>query len=77
MKPFTSAAVYGLVPVPPIPDTKACSDHDNRPLAVDQVNASRLAVMRIELREIAWLASIVISLSILGVSAAVALVLVL
>jgi hypothetical protein len=75
MKPFPSAAVYGLVPVPPIPDTKAYSDHDNRPLAVDEVNASRLAVMRIELREIAWLASIVSSLSILSVGVAVALTL--
>jgi hypothetical protein len=73
MKPLRSVAVYGLVPVPPMPDTQACSDHDNQPLAADDVNASRVAVVWIELREIAWLTSIVIGLSVLSVGAAVAL----
>ena len=73
MKPMTGVAVLGLVPVPPMPDTQACSDHDNQPLKADDVNASRLATMWIELSEIAWLASIVIGLSILSVCAAVAL----
>ena len=73
MKPLRSVAVYGLVPVPPMPDTQARSYHDTQPLAADDVNASRVAVIRIELREIAWLALIVIGLSILSVGAAVAL----
>ena len=73
MKTLTTVAVYGLVPVPPMPDTQACSDNKIQRLTADDVNASRLAVMWIELREIAWLASIVIGLSILSVGAAVAL----
>jgi hypothetical protein len=73
MKPLPGVAVYGLVPVPPNPGSQAHSAHDNQPLTADDVNASRLAVMWIELREIAWLASIVIGLSILSVCAAVAL----
>jgi hypothetical protein len=73
MRPLTSVAVHGLVPVPPMPDTQACSGHDNQPLTADDVNASRVAVKRIELREIAWLAFIVIGLSVLSVGAAVAL----
>jgi hypothetical protein len=54
-------------------DTQAYSDNDNRLLAADNANASRVAVVWIELREIAWLAIIVIGLSILSVGAAVAL----
>jgi hypothetical protein len=73
MKPLPTVAVYGLVPVPPMPDTQACSDNDNRLLTADKANASRVAVVWIELRETAWLAFIVIGLSILSVGAAVAL----
>ena len=73
MKSLTSVAVHGLVPVPPMPDTQARSDHDTQPLAADDVNASRVAVVWTEFREIAWLAVIVIGLSILSVGAAVAL----
>jgi hypothetical protein len=42
---------------------------DNQLLTADNANASRLAVVWIESREIAWLAFIVISLSILSASA--------
>ena len=73
MKPLTTVAVYGLVPVPPMPDTQACSDNDNQLLTADNAKTSRPAVVWIELREIAWLAFIVIGLSILSVGAAVAL----
>ena len=73
MKPLPGVSECGLVPVPPMPDTQACSDNKIQRLTADDVNASRLAVMWIELREIAWLASIVIGLSILSVGAAVAL----
>ena len=73
MKPMTTAAVHGLVPVPPMPDTQACSDNKIQRLTADDVDAPRLAVMWIELREIAWLASTLIGLSILSVGAAVAL----
>ena len=73
MKPLPTVAVYGLVPVPPMPDTQACSDNKIQRLTADDVDASRLAVMWIELREIAWLASTLIGLSILSVGAAVAL----
>jgi hypothetical protein len=65
---MTTVAVHGLVPVPPLPDTQACNDNDNQLLTVDNENASRL-----ELREIAWLAFIVIGLSMLSVGATVAL----
>jgi hypothetical protein len=73
MKPLPAVAVYGLVPVPPMPDTQACSDNDNQLLTADNAKTSRSAVVRIELREIAWLAFIVIGLSILSIGAAVAL----
>ena len=73
MKTLTTVAVYGLVPVPPMPDTQACSDNDNQLLTADNENASGFVVVWIELREIAWLAFIVIGLSILSVGAAVAL----
>ena len=73
MKPLPGVSEHGLVPVPPMPDTQACSDNKIQRLTADDVEASRLAVMWIELREIAWLASIVIGLSILSVGAAVAL----
>ena len=73
MKPLPGVSEYGLVPVPPMHDTQACSDNEIQRLNADTANASRPAGMWIELREIAWLASIVISLSILSVGAAVAL----
>ena len=72
MKPLPTVAVYGLVPVPPMSDTQACSDNDNQLLTTDNAKTSR-GVVWIELREIAWLAFIVIGLSILSVGAAVAL----
>ena len=72
MKPLPTVAVYGLVPVPPMSDTQACSDNDNQLLTTDNAKTSR-EVVWIELREIAWLAFIVIGLSILSVGAAVAL----
>ena len=46
MKTLTGVAVYGLVPVPPLPDTQACSDNDNQPLTAGDVNAARLAWLR-------------------------------
>jgi hypothetical protein len=70
MKPLTTVAVYGLVPVPLMPDAQACDSHDNQPLTAD-VNASNLA--GIEIREITGRASIIIGLSILSVGGAVAL----
>ena len=73
MKPLPTVAAYGLVPVPPMPDTQACSDNDNQLLTADNAETRRPAVVWIELREIAWLAFIVIGLSILSVGAAVAL----
>jgi hypothetical protein len=42
MKTFTSAAVFGLVPVPPMPDADACSDSDNRSVTAEDVHASQL-----------------------------------
>ena len=72
MKPLPTVAVYGLVPVPPMSDTQACSDNDNQLLTTDNAKTS-WGVVWIELREIAWLAFIVIGLSILSVGAAVAL----
>jgi hypothetical protein len=66
MKPLPAVAVYGLVPVPPMPDT-------HQLLTADNAKTSRPAVVRIELREIAWLAFIVIGLSMLSIGAAVAL----
>jgi hypothetical protein len=42
MKAFTSAAVFGLVPVPPMPDIDTCGDSDNRPVTVENVNCSQL-----------------------------------
>ena len=74
MKPLPTVAVYGLVPVPPMSDTQACSDNDNQLLTTDNAKTSR-GVVWIELREIAWLAFIVIGLSILSVGVAVALAL--
>ena len=56
MKTLTNVAVYGLVPVPPMPDTQACSDNDNQLLTTDNGKTSRAAVVWIELLEIAWLA---------------------
>ena len=76
MKPLPTVAVYGLVPVPPMSDTQACSDNDNQLLTTDNAKTSR-GVVWIELREIAWLAFIVIGLSILSLGAAVALTFVL
>ena len=70
MKPMTGVAVLGLVPVPPMPDTQACSDNDNQLLPTDNAKTSRTTVVWSELR---WLAFIVIGLSILSVGAAVAL----
>jgi len=46
MKPLTTVAVYGLVPVPPMADTQACSDNDNQPAAAGDENAARLAWLR-------------------------------
>ena len=46
MKPLTTVAVYGLVPVPPMADTQACSDNDNQPPAAGDENAARLAWRR-------------------------------
>jgi hypothetical protein len=46
MKPLTTVAVYGLVPVPPMADTQACSDNDNQPPAADDENAAHLAWLR-------------------------------
>jgi hypothetical protein len=57
-------------------DTQACSDNDNQLLTTDNAKTSR-GVVWIELREIAWLAFIVIGLSILSLGAAVALTFVL
>jgi hypothetical protein len=73
MKPLPTVAVYGLVPVPPMSESQACSDNENQLLTTDNAQTSRLAVVWIELREIAWLAFIVIGLSILSVGAVVAL----
>jgi hypothetical protein len=56
MKPLPTVAVYGLVPVPQMSDTQACSDNDNQLLTTDTAKTSRAAVVWIELREIAWLA---------------------
>ena len=70
MKHLTTVAVYGLVPVPLMPDAQACDSHDNQPLTAD-VNASNFT--GIEIREIAGRAPIIIGLSILSVGAAVAL----
>ncbi len=46
MKTLTTVAVYGLVPVPPMADTQACSDNDNQPLTPDDANAAHLAWLR-------------------------------
>ena len=46
MKPLTTVAVYGLVPVPPMADTQACGDNDNQPLTAGDVNAAHLAWLR-------------------------------
>jgi hypothetical protein len=73
MKPLTTVAVHGLVAVPAMPVTQACSSHNNQPLTADDVNASSFTVTWIEPREIAWLAFIIIGLSILSVGGAVAL----
>ena len=43
MKPLTTVAVWGLVPVPPMADTRACRDDDNQPPTADDENAARLA----------------------------------
>ena len=43
MKPLTTVAVCGLVPVPPMADMRACRDDDNQPPAADDENAGRLA----------------------------------
>jgi hypothetical protein len=56
-----------------MPDTQACNESDNLRLMADDMNTQRVAVVWIELREFAWLAFIVIGLSILSVGAAVAL----
>jgi hypothetical protein len=42
MKTLISAAVYGLVPVPPMLDTHAWSDN-NRPVTAEDVNSLQLA----------------------------------
>jgi hypothetical protein len=42
MKTLTSAAVYGLVPVPPMPDTRASGRNDNRQHPAEDVNFSQL-----------------------------------
>jgi hypothetical protein len=73
MRPLPGVSEYGLVPAPPMPDTQTCSDNESQRLTADDVSTSRPAVMWIDLREIAWLASIVIGLSILSVGTAVAL----
>ena len=70
MKPLPTVAVYGLVPVPPMPDTQATNAQDNQPLSADDVHVASLAVMWMELREMAFIG---IGLSILSVGAAVAL----
>jgi hypothetical protein len=49
MKPLTSAAVFGLVPVPPMPvtgtqnDSDSCADGDICPVPANDANAARLA----------------------------------
>jgi len=73
MKPLPNASEYGLVPLPPMADTQGRGNNEIQRLTADDVGAAGPAVMWIELREIAWLASIVIGLSILSVGAAVAL----
>ena len=73
MKPLPNVSEYGLVPLPPMADTQACSNNEIQRLTADDVGAAGPAVMWIKLREIAWWASIVIGLSILSVGAAVAL----
>src|SRR5262245_51863575 len=77
MKPLTTVAVHGLLAIPAMPVTQACSSHDNQPLRADEVNASSRSVTWIGSREIAWLAFIIIGLSILSVGGAVALAIVL
>jgi hypothetical protein len=50
MKPLTSAAVFGLVPVPPMSPTDTHSDHDSCvdiwPLTLDDASAPRLAELQ-------------------------------
>ena len=70
MKPLPTVAVYGLVPVPPMPDTQATNAQDSQPLSADDVHVASLVVMWMELREMAFIG---IGLSILSVGAAVAL----
>ena len=41
MKTLIDAAVYGLVPVPPMPDTQASSGNDNRPLLAGKVESAQ------------------------------------
>ena len=41
MKTLVSAAVYGLVPVPPMLDTRGCSDSDNRAVAAEDMKSSQ------------------------------------
>ena len=46
MKPLVSAAVFGLVPVPPVPDTHACNRNcDDRPTTAEELNPSRLVCL--------------------------------
>ena len=46
MRPLATVAVCGLVPVPPMADTRACRDDDNQPPAAADENAARLAWLR-------------------------------
>ena len=50
MKPLVSAAVFGLVPVPPMPDTGPSSDEDRRMTAED-ANASQFLWLSVPVAE--------------------------
>jgi hypothetical protein len=57
MKPLTSAAVFGLVPVPPMPvtgtqnDSDSCADGDIWPVPANDANAARLAELQYDATE--------------------------
>jgi hypothetical protein len=46
MKTLSTAAMYGLVPVPPMHDAQAFSDNDDQPSTPDDANAALLAWYR-------------------------------
>jgi hypothetical protein len=43
MKTLATVAVFGLVPIPSMPDTHACSDNDNQLTTAEGAKAARLA----------------------------------